>query len=373
MKLSKILVSAALLLGASAPALAQEEVVEYTFKPHWYMQAQIGGQETLGEGSFGDLLCPNAQITVGHNFNPYIGARLVINGWQSKGVIEVDQTYKWKWDYIAPTLNVVFNMTNVLGGYNPNRLVDANVFGGIGANIAWHNHEANRINNAWAAQHEGQGLLGHIWSGTHGRFVAQFGLDAQVNVSRHVAIGLELQANVLPDQYNSKKAPNADWYFNALLGVKYTFGSKTRKTVRVVEPVPCEPVIIEKEVPVYVERTVEKVTNAAVEEPFRRDVFFTISNTVVAPAEMGKVAEVAEYLKSHPKANVTITGYADKGTGTQAINLRLSRQRAQAVATALQNKYGIDSSRIVLKSMGETEYQPYDTPEQNRVAICIAE
>ncbi|MDE6669488.1 MAG: OmpA family protein [Muribaculaceae bacterium] len=376
MKLNKFLVSAALLLGGVSAASAQEEVTEYTFQPHWYMQAQIGGQETLGEGSFGDLLCPNAQLTAGYNFNPYIGARLVFNGWQSKGVSEVSgNTYRWKWNYIAPTINAVFNMTNVLGGYNPNRMVEANIFGGIGANIAWHNKDANNIQTAYMASHDGRELLDYYWSGTHGRFVAQFGADFQVNVSKEVAVGLELQANVLPDQYNSKKAGNADWYFNALVGVRYTFGPKFNTTTRVIEPVPCEPVIVEKIVEKIVEVPVEKIIKEepVVKEPMRRDIFFTISNTVVSNSEMKKVAEVAEYLKSHPDTKVEITGYADKGTGTMAINLRLSKQRANAVSKALQSKYGIPASRIVVKSMGEENYQPYPDPIQNRVAICIIE
>lgn len=376
MKLNKFLVSAALLLGGISAASAQEEVTEYTFQPHWYMQAQIGGQETLGEGSFGDLLCPNAQLTVGYNFNPYIGARLVFNGWQSKGVSEVTpDTYRWKWNYIAPTINAVFNMTNVLGGYNPNRMVEANIFGGIGANIAWHNKEANKAQDTYMASHGDRELLEYNWSGTHGRFVAQFGADFQVNVSKEVAVGLELQANVLPDQYNSKKASNADWYFNALLGVRYTFGPKFNTTTRVIEPVPCEPVIVEKIVEKIVEVPVVKEVEKKpeVKEPMRRDIFFTISNTVVSNSEMKKVAEVAEYLKSHPDTKVEITGYADKGTGTMAINLRLSKQRANAVSKALQSKYGIPASRIVVKSMGEENYQPYPDPVQNRVAICIVE
>ena len=88
---------------------------------------------------------------------------------------------------------------------------------------------------------------------------------------------------------------------------------------------------------------------------------------------MEKVAQVAEYLQTHPNATVTITGYADKGTGSKAYNLRLSAQRSQSVAKALQDKYYIPASRMIVKSMGEDMYQPYPDAVQNRVAICIAE
>ena len=88
---------------------------------------------------------------------------------------------------------------------------------------------------------------------------------------------------------------------------------------------------------------------------------------------MAKVEEVANYLTANPDAKVVITGYADKGTGSVAINMRLSKQRAQKVADVLTSKYGIASSRITVKSMDESFEQPYNDPVQNRVAICIAE
>lgn len=374
MKLNRILLSVAVALGF-ASASAQEEITEYTFQPHWYLQGQIGGQETLGEGSFGKLLCPNAQIAVGYKFNPYIGARIAFNGWQSKGTSTIfENTYRWKWNYIAPTANVVFDMTNILGGFNPERLVDVNVFAGVGANVAWNNDEANKVNAAYMKANDDLRMLGLLWTGTKARFVGQFGADVNFNVSKHVAIGIELQANVLPDAYNSKKAGNADWYFNALAGVRYTFGKKSTKSTRIVPP--CEAEVIERVVEKVVEVPVQVVKEVVKEEAaaaYRTDIFFTISTSTISKTEMPKVEEMANYLKAHPKANVVVTGYADKGTGTRAINLRLSDQRANAVAKALINKFGIAESRITVKSMGEAEDQPYSEPVKNRVAICIAE
>lgn len=376
MKLNKIILSAALLVGAFT-ATAQEEVTEYTFNPYWYLQAQVGGQETLGEGSFGKLLSPNAQLAVGYKFNPYIGARLALNSWQSKGILNVfEDTYRWKWNYIAPTVEAVFDMTNVLGGYNPERLVDVNVFAGIGANFGFKNDEANAISASYAAANDGYQPLRLLWDGTKTRFLGKFGVDVNFNISKSVALGIELAANVLPDGYNSKKAGNADWYFNGLVGVRYTFGTKYTKSVRKA-PEP-EVRIVEKVVEKIVEVPVEQpVTNAMApvkkNDTYRVDVFFTISNSTVSKAEMTKVEEMASYLTKHPEASVTVTGYADKGTGSRAINMRLSYERAMAVAKALTTKYKIDPGRVIVKSMGEAEDQPYAEPVKNRVAICIAD
>lgn len=391
MKLNKILLTASLLLGGLC-ANAQETVTEYVFKPHWYGQAQFGMQETLGEGGFGKLLSPNAQLAVGYKFNPYIGMRLAVNGWQSKGILKLQgqDDARWKWNYVAPTLDAVVDMTNLIGGFNPNRLVEVNLIAGLGMNIGFNNDEANDVNKALNAQRptapdgsfldQAYGIiwgangnaLANVWDGSVVRFLGQFGVDVNFNVTDRLQLGIELMANSLSDNYNSKKGSNTDWYFNGLVGVKYAFGPKYETRTRVIE----EPE------PRVIERVVEKIVEvpAAVEQPvqkeaqvFRRDVFFKINKAVVSTQEMTKVAAVADYLQEHPNATVTITGYADKGTGTKQYNLRLAAKRAEAVAQALKTKYGIAASRLTVKSMGSVEDQPYADPVQNRVAICIAE
>lgn len=382
MKINKLFLSASLALCAAFGANAQtveEEVTEYVFQPHWYIQGQVGMQETLGETSFGKLASFNAQIGGGYNFNPVLGARLIFNSWTSKASICVNGDRRnWKWNYLAPSVNLTADLVNLFGGFNPERKVSAGLFAGIGMNIAYNNDRANAVNTAlrdkvYEALPVGQrpNPLGNIWEGTKVRFLGQFGVFADYAVSSRIKLGLELQANVLPDGYNSKKAPNADWYFNGLVGVKYTFGPSSRKQTRKVS-VPTATQIVEKIVEVPVEKVVVKEVIKEVPAALTRDVFFKISTTKVTKDEMYKVAEIARYMKENPTSTVTVTGYADKGTGSRALNLRLSAQRSQAVVDALIKEFGISADRIQTKSMGEDEYQPYDKPELNRVAICVA-
>ena len=384
MKINKLFLTASFALCAAFMANAQEaqEETEYVFQPHWYVQGQVGMQETLGEPSFGKLASFNAQVGVGYRFNPVLGARLIFNGWTSKGSIEVDgKRSDWKWNYVAPTVNATVDLVNLIGGFNPERPVNAGIFAGIGANIAARNGEANDVNNALKASvykdldaAARPDVLRNIWTGTKARFVGQFGVYADYNLTSNLKLGLELQANVLPDGYNSKKAGNADWYFNGLVGVKYAFGTTfTKQKRKKCCAATAEPKIIEKIVEVPVEKIVVKEVVKEVPAPLTRDVFFKISTIKITKDEMYKVAEVARYMKTNPATKVTVTGYADKGTGSMKLNLRLSAQRAEAVANALIKEYGIASDRITVKSMGEVEDQPYPTPAQNRVAICIVE
>ncbi len=375
MNFKKILLSATILLGGVCAANAQETVTEYTFFPHWYGQLQIGAQETVGEAPFGRLLSPNAQIALGYKFNPYIGMRLNVNSWQSKAALDkpTGGQYKWKWNYVAPAVDAVVDMTNLIGGFNPNRLVEVDVFAGIGLNIGFNNDEAQDVAKAYPTLYDGAPALGNLWDGTKARFLMQFGFDINFNIAERWQLGLELMANNVDDNYNSKVGSNLDWYINALVGVKYFFGPRSETITRVIEPPVAEPKIIER----VVEKVVEVPAPAPVEKKeaqvIRRDVFFKINTTNISSSEMTKVAAIADFLKANPNAKVTITGYADKGTGSLALNLRLAAKRAEAVANALRTQYGISTDRMTVKSMDEAEEQPYPDPVQNRVAIAIAQ
>ncbi len=87
---------------------------------------------------------------------------------------------------------------------------------------------------------------------------------------------------------------------------------------------------------------------------------------------MTKVDDIANFLKANPNAKVSITGYADKGTGNATINRSLSQRRAAVVVRTLKEKYGISESRITSDFKGDTE-QPFAENNKNRVSICIAQ
>ncbi len=377
MKLNKVLLSGVVALSCVSASAQEADKTVNVFTPHWYVQAQIGGQYTLGEIGFGKLLSPNAQIGVGYNFNQVVGARLSINAWQSKAGQDVaGTTYKWKWNYVAPMVDATFNLSNLFCGFNPDRVVDFGVFGGIGANIAWGNDEAadaqaailKNVAGASEAQAYGATPLENLWDGTKTRFVARVGANVDFKVSDRVKLGVEVSANTLSDKYNSKKAGNPDWYFNALVGVKVALG-ETHTTKVIPAPKPVEKIIeriIEKPVPAPAPKVEQKV----VEEDFRRDIFFPIGNSNIAKSQTTKIAEIVSYMKENPDAKITLTGYADKGTGSAAFNDKIAARRAQTVYNTLAAK-GVAKSRMIKESKGSS-VQPFEENDMNRVTICIA-
>lgn len=381
------MLSGLLALGVlSASAQEQQKgTTEYDFNPHWYVQIQpVGGQYTLGEVDFSDLFSYNVQGALGYNFSKVFGARLAVNAWQSKGGIEIDNSdfgianYKqtWKWTYVAPSLDLTLNLTNMVCDYNPNRLFNLSAFIGVGANIAFSNDEAQTAENnlraylkddkyrAW----DGEQNLRYLWDGSKINVFGQAGLIADFRLSNAVSLNIEANANVLTDKYNSKKAGNADWYFNALAGLKINLG-KTYKTRFIPAP---EPEIR------YVEKVVEKVVEVPTKvevpviEPIRRDVFFKINSFKIQKTEEQKVKDIVDYMQKYPNSKVVVTGYADAGTGNDPINDRLAAQRADAVVKALKSQYGISADRITYDSKG-ARVQPFTENNKNRVTICIAE
>ena len=160
MNIKKVLVLTAFAALTATQAKAQENQSESTwqFIPHWYLQLQAGASHTLGEAKFFDLVTPSVQLGAGYQFNPYLGVRAKVNGWQAKGGwVNPEQTYKFNQMGLEADLRL--DLTNLIGGYNHVRPVSVGIFAGVGANMAWGNDEAQQLNtNGYK--------LPYLWDGT---------------------------------------------------------------------------------------------------------------------------------------------------------------------------------------------------------------
>ena len=383
MKKMKTLMAAALMMFGAMSANAQAtyeaaDGTKYEFQKHAFLNIEAGAQYTLGEAKFSKLLSPNIQLGLGYQFTPVFGARIQANAWQSKGgwngfrtqVGAEPYTNDFKYKYVAPGLDFMFNLSNLFCGWNPNRVFNLTAFVGGGANIAWGNDEANDI--AKNLSNLNAYNLEYVWDGSKVRLFGRGGLEAAFKLSDAVALTVEGNANILSDKYNSKNHSGgkmkADWYFNALVGLKINLG----KTYNKILPPPPAP---EPEPEPIVEPEPEPApapAPAPVIEPIRRDVFFLINKTEIRTEEAQKVKDIADYMAKYPESKVVVTGYADAGTGNDKINDRLAAGRADAVVKSLVNDYGIAQDRITYDSKG-SRVQPFAENDLNRVTICIAE
>ena len=80
------------------------------------------------------------------------------------------------------------------------------------------------------------------------------------------------------------------------------------------------------------------------------NVYFDTNSAAISQDEDGKIAEVAKVLNKYEEARLAITGYTDH-RGDAEYNLKLSKQRAEAVRNRLVNRYGVDGAKLEMLSL----------------------
>lgn len=343
-------------------AQSQEKALkQYGFWDNWFIQGQAGIGYTIGEPDFDKLISPTAALSIGKYFTPYAGMRLQVGGWQGRaGWDWKDDNYSW--NYAAVYLDGLFNMTNIFCSYKENR--GFNLYGIVGVG---YNHGFKNSPNALASDN----------------CVARIGLQPSFRINEAWDFNVELNGNAASDAFNSKYGSENDFYFNLMVGFTYKFKNRGFELIRpydealvnslndeinqqraTIESLKANPKTIVKTEKVFVTDTVSY---------FNTPVLFTIGKSAVDVNQEVYVYTVAQYLKENPNAKITITGYADAGTGSKAFNQKISEKRAKAVANELINKYSISSDRIkVIEGKGDS-VQPYSTNNWNRVVICVAD
>lgn len=113
---------------------------------------------------------------------------------------------------------------------------------------------------------------------------------------------------------------------------------------------------------------VEQVDNNILQSV--RFVFFRIGSSKVTADQMPNIEMIADYLKNHPEAKVSVKGYASQD-GNLDFNLKLAAARAESVKNLLIKKYGVKASRI--KAEGEGIGKMFKEESWNRVSICTIE
>ena len=336
------------------------------FVPHWYIKAQGGAAYDVGEAKFSQLLSPALQISMGYKFSEIFGVRGSVSGLWAKNRYAYPES-EYKWNFIQPALEAEVDLTQLFLGRDPERLHSIYAFAGVGAALSFNNDDAVDANNAYHGKkyYTMYDYVPHtepfqkLWKDTRWNPVVRAGIGYDYRIADEISIGAEVNANMLPDHFNSKlgKRDNKDWHFNALLGIKFNIGHSHGRTEPVYEDVP-KAVTPPAQ---FVDVPAEKIS-------FNVNIYFVINQSIIRANQMAKLSRLLQYLDEHPKAFVRLSGYADKETGNPTINMRLSIERSQAVSKYLQDA-GVPEWRIRRFAKGD-KVQPFDIPEENRVCIC---
>ncbi len=306
---------------------------EYREAPYWFVSAKGGVSMPMEKGLRGIVYtAPSASVAIGRMLSPEVGFRINANKEFKKfgnaEVLVTDPTACFNKDKITIDVDGILNFSTLFGSkdYYP-----FNVY--MLANLA-HDH------------------LG-------GGFMAEY------NVARDWSISAETTLNT-------------DRVWTAQLGVNFKFGKIKKKVEVVEEPEPVAEPVVEEPAPApkQVEPAPEPEEPVVVEaepEPapvvndgsLKENIFYSLGGTNVTDDAV--IANIVEWCKKNKNKSITVSSYADKGTGTAAVNRRVARQRANKVAAKLRAK-GISARRIRIKVYGDT-VQPFPENDLNRVTI----
>lgn len=352
----------------------------YTVDKHdnWFLQLGAGTAMPFLEGRNKDgkresHMTLNYGLAVGKWFSPHIGWRLAFQG----GPLHYENLGMRKFDYVTGNLDFMWDMFNSLHGVNSQRVFSLIPFVGLGGTYAWNFRPDGDI-----AGHGG-GIKTNSWT-----LPVSLGMQMRFRLCSYADFFLESRTQFYGDNFNNiAYGYPIDVNMTANAGFTITFGGRGFNAYN-----PCEYLGYINNLNDEVnslraslattkadlakanaqlpcpETVVEEVTTVIEAAPLMATVRFAFNSAKVSETEMINVYNIAQWLNDNPGQAITITGYADKDTGTAEYNLDLSKRRAQAVYDILVNKYNINPERLSISAEGSSS-QPYDINNWNRVVI----
>ena len=327
---------------------------DYRPYPHMFFGLNGGAQVSFTHYDFSKLITPSYGVSFGAYFNPVIGARLHVSGYENKGGIKsLNETYDF--NTVTGSADLLLNVTNMFRS-DKDRVFNLILLGGVGLAGAWDNDDFHAL-AAKAAENYPM-----AWQDRRLSHNVRLGMQLDFNIAKHFGLNLELAANNRADRINSKTTDRNDWAATASLGLIFKFGQK--KTEKMAE----EPVPVAEE---WATRTdtvwYDDITYRDVPEKvtYEDNIYYKIRLSEPDPAS--KIQKIADFVKAHKNCSVQVTAYADKATGTPELNMQYSKERAEKVVAALV-KASVSRSVITSEYKGDT-VQPFAENDKNRVAI----
>ena len=350
------------LASVSVAGMAQETTEKYSvatnsFWSNWFIQANVAGTAFYSsqENNLNLSNSPlkgfrnnlGASVAIGKWFTPGLGLRTKVNGVWGRTVNGDDKKANAS-KYWQANEQVLFNLSNMLCGYNPDRVWNFIPYAGAGIG-------RNMTYNSYA-----MGL--------------QAGLLNEFRLSRKFALNLDLSFGMHEPDFDGNGIANAssrspkskDRDLNLEIGLTYNLGKATWNKVPDVDAINAlhqsqldalnaqladanaendrlNNLIKNHKCPEAKTVTVKEVATAPV------SVFFNIGKSKIASRK--DLQNVKAMTETNKDAKFVVTGYADSKTGSASYNQKLSQKRAEAVANELV-KMGVNRDNIEIVAKG---------------------
>lgn len=380
--MKKFVIGAAL-LGMSMTAFAQQadptlkySVATNSFWSNWFIQ--VGGDYNiwysnqehgrhLDNGGDFDFLSKQRRsfggsVAIGKWFTPGIGLRTKLQGFNSKKIGAVGVTSQHFWSLNE---HIMFNLSNLFMGYNPERVWNVSPFigGGMARNMSVNRYVMQLsagINSSWRLCRNLDLYAEAGWNRMEDNFD---GNEMAQLANTHHGRGWEDKDNHLYAEIGlTFKLGKATWNKTPDVdAIKALSQSQIDALNSQLNDLNAENGKLRKELAEKPKTTVlTKSLKEFVATPI--SVFFNIGKIDVALLkDLVNVRALAKYAIEN-NSHILVTGYADSSTGTPAINQRLSEQRANTIVEELV-KMGVNRSNIRTAAGGGVkmlEYPDYD-------------
>ena len=376
-----------LVLSVSAGLMAQEErkagserYVTNGFWDNWEASLGVGGQVYVGEddskADFFDRVSPALELSVGKWIVPSLGLRAQAFGWQAKaaavglesGIFLEDGATatglnEQKWNFAGLHGDLMLNASNFFGGYKTDRVYEAIPYVGFGA-----------------ISQVGEGVDNLTATGV-------IGIINRFKVNEKIAFNVEAKMPLVDQGFDGFEDDSKfEGIPSVTVGITYKF--KNPKFQNAAELTAPKSTVSEEDLArlrnqlAAEQGRAKQLQDELDKERARKNqvvvekgpaivaplaVFFPFDKATLTAKEKINLENVANVIKQNPGLKYSVSGYADKGTGTAEYNKKLATRRVNAVRDVLV-KSGVDEAQLNLNPVGATDTL-FPEPYLNRVVI----
>lgn len=329
------------------------------FWHNWFVSANFGANtlfaEHFSQANFKNTITFMPELAIGKMFTPWWGLRLQGGGGSLHGFTEGAQSMLHM-HYMHLNVDFMMGLINFFAKYKPDRTFDIVPFFGVGG----------------------------MTRSKQQSFTIHGGVQAKFRLSERFDANVEFQGLILNDKLVAVGGFPNDGIGGVTAGITYRFKGREFRIapkqivleemaaanlllankVTELQNRPPEIKIIEKEV---IKKPVQS-QKADVYETFPATIPFRFNSAVIQDIYDPLLYNIGTFMKNNPDAKIRIVGYADK-FGPINVNLRISQERAEAVAKMLQKDYGINSGRMQIEYVGKEKPYYQKNNKWNRCAI----
>lgn len=339
----------------------------------WYAGDQKEHGHNLPSSPFkGFRSNPGAALAIGKWFTPGMGLRLKAQGIWGKDVNADYDGFSKGNKYWILNGHAMFNLSNMLCGYNETRVLNVIPFigGGIGRSMSNDRYGMGLSGGLQVQFRVAKNFAIHV-EGGYNRYendiaspgasdVGNRGWDSHTN-NLYAELGLTFNLNKATwDKVPNVDALNADWQnrldaLNSQLRDANADNDRLRKMLA--DKPAAEPA-----------KTVKEFVSTPI------SVFFVLNKTdYLQPKDLVDLKTVADYAIEHNR-KIRVFGYADSATGSAERNKWLGEHRAEKVANELV-KMGVPRNNIIEEPQGGVSLLTpnYERSYDRRVLVQVVE